>query len=293
MTGPTTASKTTGLSNYNIPLGDSTLNVDKAANKGTHYVVYGINPSNNKLEPYPTTAAGQSAYHSVVIAYQLPDVMQDIPGTNPKQRVIYDVALHVVDSDNVDVFDPDTGKSVAVQCGNASWQFTKDGKGITAPGVCGEDSFLANGVFPNTGKAKPGDTVGAYYSDESTIQAKDITDTTWPADANFGIDFELSGGDFTDADGNAYQIPPASTTTGGYTLTTLTPGQVLHPDKFNTKLSWTLPPADDDRWVNGTEYTVFLRAYDTDNNKPGNDCGQGTWKFILTGATNGRVILME
>jgi hypothetical protein len=290
-TGPTNASQTTGLSNYTIPLGNAGTNKkpDDANTKGQKYIVFGID-SAGKVQIYPTAASGnQPNFHMAVVAYMLPDdahLLHNVAGTNPPQEVIYTASLHVVDSDNVDV------GGVPVQCGNATWTFTHDGHGTT-PGVCGENSFLANGVFPSNGKASPGDTVGAYYSDESTIQAKDVTDPSWPSGANFGIDFELSGPGFTDSNGDAYQIPPSSSQAGGYTLTTLLAGQVAHPDKFNTKISWTLPGPNDPRWENGQTYTVFLKAYDTDNNKPGNDCGQGTWKYILTGATNGKVVLIQ
>jgi hypothetical protein len=109
---------------------------------------------------------------------------------------------------------------------------------------------------------------------------------------NFGIDFELGGGFFTDATGKNFQIPPATTTAGGYTIGPLPPS-VSTSEHFGSTVKWILPPANDSRWVNGIKYTVFLRAYDTDNNKPGNDCGEGSWSFILSGAKGGKIHLVE
>jgi len=40
-------------------------------------------------------------------------------------------------------------------------------------------------------------------------------------------------------------------------------------------------------------YTAQLKAYDTDNNKPGNDCGQATWTFTVPAGTAGFVRLVE
>ena len=63
-------------------------------------------------------------------------------------------------------------------------------------------------------------------------------------------------------------------------------------EHYSNTISWVLPAANDPRWVNGFKYTVYLKAYDTDNNKPGNDCGQATWNFVLSGAT-GVIKLVE
>ena len=42
-----------------------------------------------------------------------------------------------------------------------------------------------NGVFPAGGKASPGDRVGAFYSDESHIQARDYNDPFWATQAGY------------------------------------------------------------------------------------------------------------
>lgn len=213
--------------------------------------------------------------YQVIIAYQLPaDAQLKVSGAS----FVYSASLHAADVDQ----DP------GPDCGNASWAFTHDGKNLpSSTPACGESSFLANGVFPSSGQAKPGDAVGAYYSDESPIQSRDVTDSYWNGQSgNFGIDFQLSGGAFTDSAGKGYQIPPSNGTNGGYTLGPFPPS-VRPTDKYNTMIRWQLPAANDPRWTNGIKYTVTLLAYDTDNNKPGNDCGLASWSFILTGATGG------
>ena len=72
------------------------------------------------------------------------------------------------------------------------------------------------------------------------------------------------------------------------------PPGVRATDKYNTMIKWVLPAANDPRWTNGIKYTVTLLAYDTDNNRAGNDCGLATWSFVLTGATgSGKIRLIQ
>lgn len=223
--------------------------------------------------------------YQVVIAYQLPD---DSHLKVNGQSFIYTATLHAADID----------QSPGPDCGNASWTFTHDGKGVTSATSCGENSFLAYGVFPSSGHAKPGDPVGAYYTDESPLQTKDVTDPYWTTQTvNAGIDFEISGGKFTASDGSAYQIPKSATpavktSTDGYTLTPL-PAGVTSKEAYGTTIQYILPPVNDPRWENSVTYTVFLKSYDTDNNKPGNDCGLASWSFVLSGALASGVRLIE
>jgi hypothetical protein len=218
--------------------------------------------------------------HRVMIAYQLPADAALKPGG---QSFLYTAKVYAADSDQ----DP------GPDCGNATWKFTHDGNTSTSTlGGCGENSFLALGQFPSNGKASPGQSVGAYYTDESPIQGRDVTNTYWQSQTvNAGIDFELRGGQFNDASGNGYQIPQAPGTPGGYTVGPLPAGVASH-ETYNNMISWNLPPANDPRWQNGYTYTVYLKAYDTDQNKPGNDCGIAEWTFVLSGAT-GTISLVE
>jgi hypothetical protein len=275
---PTNASGPNGTT-VTLPLASGGTNLDPESSSahGIGYTLQSLDAA-GKLQPYTVGGTFQ-----VVIAYQLPD--DNHLQVNDKDFT-FTSTLHAADKD----------QNPGEDCGNASWIFTHDGKHVSpAVGTCGENSFLGNGVFPSTGKAKPGDPVGAYYSDESPIQNRDITDPFWNGQAvNAGIDFELSGGKFTDpATGKGFQIPQSNGSNGGYTLGAF-PSGVPTTDKFSTMIKWILPAADDPRWQNGIKYTVFLKAYDTDNNKPGNDCGQGTWSFVLSGATgHGTINLIE
>jgi Flp pilus assembly protein TadG len=234
----------------------------------------------SKIPPYNPLKNGQD----VDITYAIPNAppLQKLDASG--NRVVYAASLHAADTDQ--------DHAPLLDCGNANWSFTYDGKGVT--GSCGENSFLAGGVFPNAGQTvSPGTTAYARYSDESPIQSADVAvdQPNLPHDGTYGIDFKLAGPGFTDANDNPYQIPPYGTsppTIGGYTLPTW-----AGTDKFNTQLTWTLPSANDPRWVNGTTYTLSLTAYDTDNNKPGNDCGVASWSFIIQGATNGKIHLIE
>jgi Putative Flp pilus-assembly TadE/G-like len=244
----------------------------KAANaKGQAFSLQSLD-SFNHLIPY-----SPGGTFNTVISYQLPAAADLKVGG---KRFMHRTSLRV-------------SNLLAAGCGHATWSFTGDGKGLkTVSTSCGENAFFANGLFPSSGVAHPGDSVGAYYTDESPMQMKDTTDPSWTAAGNFGIDFELGGGYFTDAAGQHYQIPPATSSADGYTIGPLPPS-IHTSEHFSSTLEWTLPPATDPRWVNGIKYTVYLKAYDTDNNKPGNDCGEGSWSFILSGAKGGKIHLVE
>jgi hypothetical protein len=268
---PTTVSGPNGRS-VALPLITPTDNHGPLSSQahGIGYTVQTLDAA-GKLRAYSTGGT-----YKVVIAYQLPDDAHlKVNGSS----FLYTATLHAADKDQ-------TGSD----CGNASWSFTHDGKAITSTTTsCGENSFLALGVYHSNGSAHPGDPVGAYYSDESPLQSHDITDPYWGSQSgDYGIDFEISGGRFTHSDGTATQIPKSSsptikTSTDGYTITAL-PAGVTSKETYSNTIQYILPGPTDPRWENGIKYTIFLKAYDTDNNKAGNDCGQGSWSFILTGA---------
>jgi hypothetical protein len=226
---------------------------------------YTLTPAPPAGGPY---AAGKGV--KVAIAYTIPAKIPKNDSTG--NRIIYKASLHAADLDQA---------SGASDCGNASFTFTSDGKGLPAePGACGEDSFLAGGLFPSNGVAKPGDPVYAIYVDESPLQKAAYDATLQP----FGIQFTLSGPGW-DATGNPVDLTKQS----GYSLTDVSGGK----EKYGTRIQFTLP--DSSKFVNGATYSVFLKAYDTDNNKPGNDCGIGTWKFVIQGGTGsvGGISLVE
>jgi hypothetical protein len=170
------------------------------------------------------------------------------------KNFVYTATLHVNDTENA-------GASPPVRCGNADWTFTHDGKNLTSGGsTCGENSFFGFPTEPINGQVVAGTTVvKAFYVDESVIQNHDISDVYW--NTHNGVD-------------------------GGYTLTA---SDGAHSkDKFNTTIGWKVPST----LANGN-YKIYLKAYDTDNNKAGNDCGVGTWTITVTGGTSGSVNLIE
>ena len=270
---------TSGPSGQSVP-----LTYDATTNNGYYFTDPATNSNpKNATKISPAVAATK---HSVNILYKLPadgNLQHTINGV----ETVYNVSLKVWDTDqDHGVSNPD--------CGNAAWKFTHDGKGLTTGGSsCGENSFFQGNppYFPNTGKAHPGDPVYANYVDESPIQSHNSPYFGSPPGAtDVGINFSIGGPGFSVDDGTGtlipYQIPPATQQAGGYTLTNSSPN-------YTTKIQWILPPSNDPRWVNGATYTISLKAYDTDNNKPGNDCGVATWNFSLSGANNGKIHLIE
>ena len=229
--------------------------------------------------------------NNVDIQYQIPNTLAKTDSSG--KRIIYTITLHAADTDSVNAGD----------CGNASFVFTWDGQGIPTNGsTCGENSFLANGVFPTgTNAVQPATPVYALYSDESPIQSHNSPYFGSPPGAtDVGINFTISGPGFTDTNGKAWQIPQAPAPNTNNINAAWNQGYSLTPysgtDKYSTKINWNLPGKTDalpfGNWVNGAQYTVSLKAFDTDNNKPGNDCGQGTWTFTIQGAA-GRIALVE
>jgi hypothetical protein len=213
----------------------------------------------------------------VLISYQLPDDAHlKVGGKN----FVYTATLHVNDTENA-------GASPPVRCGNADWTFTHDGKNLTSGGsTCGENSFFGFPTEPINGQVVAGTTVvKAFYVDESVIQNHDISDVYWNTQpANFGIDFNYTN----IGTGVTTHIAQSvnNGVDGGYTLTA---SDGAHSkDKFNTTIGWKVPST----LANGN-YKIYLKAYDTDNNKAGNDCGVGTWTITVTGGTSGSVNLIE
>jgi hypothetical protein len=224
-----------------------------------------------KLEPTPPTVGGVpqpytgNQGYNVNIKYKIPNA-PPLPKLDADgNRVVYTASLYAEDLDQNVVAGghPD--------CGYAAFSFTWDGQGVSN-GTCGENSFV-NSVYPTGGIASPGDHIGAIYSDESPLQ-----DSVWSATNTFGIKFTLSGPGFDDANGNPTQI--------AYTTSPAT-----GTDKYSTKIDYQLPDASN--FSPGAVYTASLTAYDTDQNKPGNDCGHATWSFKVPSGTAADIHLVE
>ena len=260
--------------NASAPTGDVEVLTRSTADRpfdvaGQQYVLQSLD-ANGRVQPY--TPGGT---FDVLIAYQLPD------------KTLLDEKAFAFEA----TLDAAPVGGVAGQCGHAHWILTKDKKGSTNGGTCGENSFWAFTPEPSRGLATPGDVVRAFYTDESPIQEADITQNP-----DVGIDFYL-----TDADGNVTRIPPApvlhdpNPRTDGYTITDSDPDH-RGKEHFNSTIQFRLPGPDDLNPLPGSFYKVFLKAYDTDNNKPGNDCGVFTWSFRFTGSNTpggGEISLVE
>jgi hypothetical protein len=229
-----------------------------------------------KVQPY--TAGGT---FKVLISYQLPDDSHLKVGG---KSFVYTATLHAAE----------VGGGTT-RCGNASWTFTHDGKnlGTAGGGTSGENSFFGFPPEPLSGQVATGQELKVFYVDESPMQKDDTT-----ANA-FGVDFNYTNSAGT----TSVQIPP-STHTGivssvsttasvpnsddgvGYWFTNS--DSAHSKDKYNTTIHWTVASS-----LNTADYTIFLKAFDTDQNaNVGNDCGIVTWTLHVTGLP-GSINLIE
>jgi len=260
-TAPTTISGPNGQSVPLAMITPSDNHGPEASNaKGVGYVVQTLDGA-GKVQNYVPGST------RVLISYRLPADAKLKTPTN--DHFLYTADLHVNDSQNA-------GANPPKRCGNASWSFTHDGK-ITS--TCTENSFFGYPPEPSNGTLIAGQAVRSYYVDESPLQAQDIS--TLPT---FGIDFNYTG-----PDGVKHQILPQSQDpTGGYRV--IDPSDSGHrKDKFNSTIEWTVPVT----FVNA-DYSIYLKAYDTDGGTSGHDCGVSTWTLTVQGGTgNGQINLVE
>jgi hypothetical protein len=137
---------------------------------------------------------------------------------------------------------------------SADTTFTQSAKAKGNPGTgCSEDSFLGS-AFPAAGATvKPGDLVGANYQDESPLNTN----------PGFEVIFTLDG----------VAVP--------YTTAPGPKGK----EKYSTLIEFQLPAT-----VAGGTHTVFLKAWDGDQNKAGGDCGEATWTFNVVTPERGIVV---
>ena len=280
--------KTSGPNGTTVTLTnpDKTKGPKDAAVKAVTYSVLSLDATGTKDGKVRAYNPSGVPTHNFVIAYDLPTNSQLKLNDATGAKIIYDTTLKA--------YDLDQDHAPAEDCGNADFQFTSDGSAPGGTTTCTENSFLANGVFPSNGVATPGTPVGAYYSDESALQNQDKTVNN----TIYGVDFE-----FTDSFGVTHTIKPQGATPvdpwGFYTLTNMTKGQASWAtDTYNTQIQWNLP-SDPTVLSDGT-FTVFLKAYDTDQHSGGtigHDCGQAVWNFKTTGftgqGTQGNVRLVE
>lgn len=205
------------------------------------------------------------------------DVVWRVPKGLPN-NANYTVALTVYDSASANY--PPDGK-----CGKSQWQFTKGTPPPSGSTPCGEDAFLGT-IKPAPGAVvRPGDIVTASYQDESFLY-----NPTDPLDPN-RLQFTIDGNPIPQAalgtpvpQGPNTIVEPGGSTTE-YTLKS--PSASPTKEKYSTDIQYKLPSS-----LSNGPHTIFLKSYDSDNNKPGGDCGVATWTINLTGGAS-NVVLVE
>ena len=300
----TAPSYTSGLSGNSVPLQRLDPTIDKhgpespaasgASPTGSKFVIQSlVNPvyaADGTLQKGTVKPYTPGAPWLTIISYQLPD---DAHLGGAGSTFIFTAKVHATDSDNGGV-DPPT------KCGNAAWTFNHNGT-VTAAGgsTCGENSFYGFPAEPTDGKVnvKSNPLIKAYYTDESHLQYMDYTDTYWNTHTpNAGVDFTYTkAGDptvhriapstltgpsawglgLTIPKGDDYNLSGTTpTVSGGYWFVDPSPKAA---DKFYTMVEWDASALTDGN------YTINLKMFDTDNNKPGNDCGIMTWTIAVSG----------
>jgi Putative Flp pilus-assembly TadE/G-like len=274
---PTTVSGPSGQS-VTLPLVTPNSNSGPEASNahGIGYVIQSLDASGKvrAYNPalYPT--------HRFLISYELPDDAHlKVGGLS----FVYSASLHADDSDNA-------GANPPVRCGNANWSFTHDGKNLqSGGGTCGENSFFGFPPEPTSNNVVAGvSTLKTFYVDESPLQTTDYAawpgTTGGPAIPNLGLDFNYTNV----GTGETTRIAQSTNSgvDGGYWFSQ---SDAAHSkDKYNTTIQWNVPAT-----LSNGNYKIYLKAYDTDNNKPGNDCGVYTWTVTVTGGRSGTINLVE
>jgi len=171
-------------------------------------------------------------------------------------------------------------------CGKAQWSFIKGqlnagGTSPCEPGTSGqvEDAFLGS-IFPAAGTlVHPGDQVGAVFQDESPIY--NGTD----ADDPHKIIFQIDGRDIQQGTPGTTSVQGPNTveapgsTSSVYTLHSPT-ALITTNEKYSTDIQYKLPTTG----LASGGHTVTLKAWDTDSNKAGGDCGVATWSINFAGS---------
>jgi Flp pilus assembly protein TadG len=199
------------------------------------------------------------------------DIAWKVPGANANNAA-YTVSMVVYDSASAN-FAPN-GK-----CGKAQWNFVKGTPPSNGTTPCGENSFIGT-ITPAPGAVvHPNDLLTVSYQDESPIY-----NPTDPTDPN-RIVFKVDGADIPQAplgtpstQGPNTSVLP-NTQTVQYTLKSPT-GQSTS-EKYSTDIQYKVPSS-----MTSGSHSFHLKAYDSDNNKPGGDCGVADWSLNLSGGAS-------
>jgi Flp pilus assembly protein TadG len=226
----------------------------------------GNNNANKLYMKRMTTINGQDV--SGIFAY---DVVWQVPGGNANNAA-YTVSMTVYDSTSANF--PPNGK-----CGKAQWTFVKGTPPSNGTTTCGENSFIGTISPAPGGVVHPNDTLTVSYQDESVIY-----NPTDPNDPN-RIVFQVDGTDIPQAPlGTAVTQGPNSQaasygSTTNYTLKSPTSSSTN--EKYSTDIQYKVPST-----LTSGAHAFHLKAYDSDNNKPGGDCGVADWSLNVSGGAS-------
>jgi hypothetical protein len=204
------------------------------------------------------------------------DIAWKIPGSNANNAA-YEVAMVVYDSASSSF--PPNGK-----CGKAQWSFVKGTVPPTGT-TCGENSFIGTIQPPAGTTVKPNDVITVAYEDESVIYHPTPVYPSQSPDANHQIVFTLDGTDIpqapltTDSVQGPNTDPAYNSSTDHYQLHSPTTSSTS--EKYSTDIKFRVPS----NLSNGA-HSFHLQAYDSDNNKPGGDCGIVDWSLNVTGGAS-------
>jgi Flp pilus assembly protein TadG len=247
----------------NTTTGSSTTYTDTAG--------YGIAATGGPIYIKPMSSVfGQPAFATPPTYVY--DIVWKVPAGNPNNAA-YSVALTVYDSASSS--NPPNGK-----CGKALWNFTKGTPPSSGGTSCGENSFIGT-ISPAPGAVvHPGDTLTVAYEDESPLYnpgdaSGDANRIQFTVD-NVAIPQAPLGTPSTQGP-NSQSSSYGSTT--NYTLKSPTSGSTS--EKYSTDIQFKVPSS-----LTSGSHTWFLKAYDSDNNKPGGDCGVATWTLNVAGGAS-------
>jgi len=145
----------------------------------------------------------------------------------------------------------------------------KGSAGGTTSG-CGEDSFLGSQTPAATASVKPGDVLSVVYSDETPI-GDGVTAGRKNGIAAPAPSLTIDGV----AQSSGLVLTPPTSTGGGKD------GKGGKAGKNAVGLAYTVANSLGD----GQTHTVSIKAWDTDQNKAGGDCGVATWTVTVASTT--------